>query len=182
VSPSLRVWTGFPQDACRLLTCPKGRQTQSVRRAGTRTGLCHKRRHERTNQDNRSSECDWKEMVGSWGLEPQTSTVSRWRSNQLSYEPSAVKSFSYANHILAHATVGAQIGSPLPELLVWQSPPALAVGLQDGNGRNAWPSSRQYSLTTQGSVQRLQTVYPAPKVWWPSSDGDRGSEAPRVGS
>jgi hypothetical protein len=30
----------------------------------------------------------WKEwMVGSWGLEPQTSSVSGKRSNQLSYEP-----------------------------------------------------------------------------------------------
>ncbi len=28
------------------------------------------------------------EMVGPCGLEPQTSTVSRWRSSQLSYGPS----------------------------------------------------------------------------------------------
>ena len=28
-----------------------------------------------------------REMVGPCGLEPQTSTVSRWRSSQLSYGP-----------------------------------------------------------------------------------------------
>ena len=33
-------------------------------------------------------------MVGPCGLEPQTSTVSRWRSNQLSYGPKATAKLS----------------------------------------------------------------------------------------
>jgi hypothetical protein len=36
-------------------------------------------------------------MVGPCGLEPQTSTVSRWRSSQLSYGPIAIGKFSTAS-------------------------------------------------------------------------------------
>jgi hypothetical protein len=39
-------------------------------------------------------------MVGSWGLEPQTSTVSRWRSNQLSYEPKIAFSLTRVTEFL----------------------------------------------------------------------------------
>ena len=42
------------------------------------------------------------DMVGPGGLEPLTSSVSRKRSNQLSYGPIAAESFSYVRFILAH--------------------------------------------------------------------------------
>ena len=37
---------------------------------------------------------DLRGMVGPCGLEPQTSTVSRWRSSQLSYGPNDAESIS----------------------------------------------------------------------------------------
>jgi hypothetical protein len=36
-------------------------------------------------------------MVGPCGLEPQTSTVSRWRSSQLSYGPIVLTSIGLAS-------------------------------------------------------------------------------------
>ena len=54
-------------------------------------------------------------MVGPCGLEPQTSTVSRWRSSQLSYGPSAAESISWTIRILPHFRLGAQFGSPRPD-------------------------------------------------------------------
>ena len=42
------------------------------------------------------------DMVGPGGLEPLTSSVSRKRSNQLSYGPTAAESFGYVRLILAH--------------------------------------------------------------------------------
>ena len=47
-------------------------------------------------------------MVGPCGLEPQTSTVSRWRSSQLSYGPIVAESISWAIRILPHFGLGAQ--------------------------------------------------------------------------
>src|SRR5271155_4542839 len=56
-------------------------------------------------------------VVGPCGLEPQTSTVSRWRSSQLSYGPTDAESISYAALILSHSRRGAQFGSHSSELL-----------------------------------------------------------------
>src|ERR1017187_509890 len=38
-------------------------------------------------------------MVGTWGLEPQTSTVSRQRSNQLSYAPTRQRFYHRAGSL-----------------------------------------------------------------------------------
>jgi hypothetical protein len=50
-------------------------------------------------------------MVGPCGLEPQTSTVSRWRSSQLSYGPIAAESISSTAWIVSYFQLGAQFGS-----------------------------------------------------------------------
>jgi hypothetical protein len=50
-------------------------------------------------------------MVGPCGLEPQTSSVSGKRSNQLSYGPTVAESISWADQILPHSSPGAQFGS-----------------------------------------------------------------------
>src|SRR5215813_13316785 len=50
-------------------------------------------------------------MVGPGGLEPLTSSVSRKRSNQLSYGPTDAESISWVVRILAHLPLGAQFGS-----------------------------------------------------------------------
>src|SRR5215469_13246055 len=65
-----------------------------------------------------------KRMVGPCGLEPQTSTVSRERSNQLSYGPNDAGTISQATAILPHSELGAQFGSRLPEFRMldgWQT-------------------------------------------------------------
>jgi hypothetical protein len=50
-------------------------------------------------------------VVGSWGLEPQTSTVSRWRSNQLSYEPT--RAFSLPRRLPLCCHTRGDIGNSL---------------------------------------------------------------------
>src|SRR5215831_9930978 len=47
--------------------------------------------------------------------------VSRWRSNQLSYEPTVVKSTRWSTSILSHLRLGAQFGSQQAEFR--SSPP-----------------------------------------------------------
>jgi hypothetical protein len=73
----------FPIASCALTGQT---EAQSATKSGVEACSSTKRRNGENSQLRAGH---WDEMVGPCGLEPQTSTVSRWRSSQLSYGPTA---------------------------------------------------------------------------------------------
>src|SRR5271155_2127475 len=99
-------------------------------------------------------------MVGPCGLEPQTSTVSRWRSSQLSYGPTVAESISSTAWIVPYFPLGAQFGSHHDEYEPSRQRQVLAVAPRAECDHSVLPCALPCSQTTREYEPRSQSEFP----------------------